>query len=369
LTGVDIFPYRLGLQQRVLPRYRADFFDALAAACAGGLSVFAGQPRPREAIETAGSLQVARLAPARNLHILGGPAYLCAQPGLLRWLAGWDPQALVVEANPRYLSTPAAVRWMHRRRRWVVGWGLGAPAVGGPLAGLRQAARQGFLRQFDALVTYSQQGAEEYRAASFPPGRVFVAPNAATRRPTFPLPERPASFRPRPTVLFVGRLQERKRVDLLLQACARLPVALQPRLCIVGDGPARPGLETLARSVYPAAEFTGAKHGPDLEPFYTTADLFVLPGTGGLAVQQAMSYGLPVIVAEADGTRQDLVRPTNGWELPPGDLEALVAVLGTALADVGRLRQMGAVSYRIVCEEINIEAMVKAFLEALRVKL
>ena len=97
---MDAFPYRLGIQQRVLPRYRADFFDALALACAGGLSVFAGQPRPNEAIETA-SLQVARLAPARNLHLLDGRAYLCAQPGLLRWLAGWDPQALVVEANPR----------------------------------------------------------------------------------------------------------------------------------------------------------------------------------------------------------------------------------------------------------------------------
>ena len=42
MTGVDLFPYRLGLQQRVLPRYRADFFDDLALACAVGLSVFAG---------------------------------------------------------------------------------------------------------------------------------------------------------------------------------------------------------------------------------------------------------------------------------------------------------------------------------------
>ena len=368
MTGEDVFPSRLGLQQRVLPRYRADFFDALAQACAGGLSVFAGQPRPNEAIESAGSLQAARIAPARNLHLLGGRAYLCAQPGLLRWLASWDPQALVVEANPRYLSTPAAVRWMHRRRRLVVGWGLGAPAVSGPLAGLRQAARRGFLRQFDALLTYSQQGAEEYRAAGFAPERVFVAHNAATRRPTFPLPERPASFKTRPTVLFVGRLQARKRVDLLLQACARLPAQLQPRLCIVGDGPARPDLEALARSVYPSAEFSGARHGADLEPFYLAADLFVLPGTGGLAVQQAMAYGLPVVVAEADGTQQDLVRPTNGWELPPGSLEDLVAVLASALSDVGRLRQMGAASYHIVSEEINIEAMVMAFLAALRVE-
>ena len=367
--GTEAFPGRLGLQQRVLPRYRVEFFDALAEACRGGLSVFAGQPRPQEAIETADSLQEARLAPGHNLHLLIGRAYLCAQPGLLHWLANWDPAALVVEANPRYLTTPAAIRWMHRRRRWVVGWGLGAPAVSGPLASLRQAARRRFLRQFDALLTYSQQGAEEYHAAGFAPERVFVAPNAATRRPAFPLPARPAGFQTRPTVLFVGRLQARKRVDLLLQACARLPANLQPHVCIVGDGPARAELEALARSVYPLAEFTGARHGPDLEPFYLAADLFVLPGTGGLAVQQAMAHGLPVVVAEADGTQQDLVRPTNGWEITPGSPEALQTILCTALSDAGRLRRMGAVSYHIVAEEINIEAMVKAFLEALRVKL
>ena len=199
-------------------------------------------------------------------------------------------------------------------------------------------------------------GGSSWRPTPPPAGLLFLSP-----------PARPASNPGRWSYLS-GGCRTRKRVDLLLQACARLPLALQPRLCIVGDGPARPGLETLARSVYPSAEFHGAQHGPGLEPFYLAADLFVLPGTGGLAVQQAMSYGLPVVVAEADGTRQHLVRPTNGWELPPGSLEALVAVLGAALSDVARLRQMGAASYRIVSEEINIDAMVMAFLAALRVK-
>ena len=91
------------------------------------------------------------------------------------------------------------------------------------------------------------------------------------------------------------------------------------------------------------------------------ADLFVLPGTGGLAVQQAMAYGLPVIVAQGDGTQDDLVRPGNGWQVPPDDLPALQACLEAALADPARLRQMGAESYRIVRDEINVEQMVAVF--------
>ncbi|HEY9087318.1 MAG TPA: hypothetical protein VIO36_04060, partial [Anaerolineaceae bacterium] len=122
---------RLGVQQRVLPSYRAPFFDALAAACSRGLSVFAGQPRAEEAIDTRAELRLARLASARNIHLGRGGGYLCYQRGLLGWLRSWDPEALIVEANPRYLSTPAAVRWMHSRGRAVIGWGLGAPPPGG----------------------------------------------------------------------------------------------------------------------------------------------------------------------------------------------------------------------------------------------
>jgi hypothetical protein len=44
------FNGKLGLVQRVLPMYRAPFFDALASACTGGLDVFAGEPRPDESI-------------------------------------------------------------------------------------------------------------------------------------------------------------------------------------------------------------------------------------------------------------------------------------------------------------------------------
>jgi glycosyltransferase involved in cell wall biosynthesis len=154
-------------------------------------------------------------------------------------------------------------------------------------------------------------------------------------------------------------------VDLLLQACAALPERLQPRLVIVGDGPERESLEALARTVYPSAEFPGARHGAELVPCFSSADLFVLPGTGGLAVQEAMSYGLPVIMGQGDGTNDALVHPGNGWQIPPDDLSVLTETLRSALLDAGRLREMGAESYRIVAEEINLEKMVGVFVDAL----
>lgn len=353
------FPHRLGLQQRVLPSYRVPFFDLLAQSCES-MSLFAGQARPVEMI-AGGRPQVAAYHEAKNIHLFSGALYLCHQQNFISWLEEWNPHTLIVEANPRYLATSAAVNWMHARGRKVIGWGLGSPPLSGPLAGFRQKSRISSLSKFDALLAYSQRGADEYAALGFPREKIFVAHNSVSPKPTFNL--QPATFKPTPSILFVGRLQARKRVDHLLRACAEMES--KPRLMIVGDGPERAALESLAKDVYPSAEFIGAKHGADLKPYFEQADLFVLPGTGGLAVQEAMSYGLPVIVAKGDGTQDDLVRDGNGWQIQPEDYGALVSTMKNALSDTARLRKMGTESFRIVSEEINIQKMVEVFVDAL----
>ena len=362
------FSGRLALQQRVLPVYRVPFFDLLASACDDGLSLFTGLPRPVEGITTAKDLKVAKYTLGDNIHLFSRQFYLCYQKGLMNWLKAQNPDALIMEANPRYLSTSPAVKWMHKNDKPVIGWGLGSP----PSNGFRKQRRLSFISQFDALIAYSQRGADEYAALGFPREKIFVAHNSVSAPPSSPIPARRSTFDPstpsagqalRPSILFVGRLQARKRIDMLLRACAQMES--KPRLVIIGDGPERAALDSLAKEIHPSAEFIGAKHGAELKPYFEEADLFVLPGTGGLAVQQAMSYGLPVIVAQGDGTQDDLVRKENGWQIPPDDFGALTSTMKDALSDIARLRRMGAESYRIVKEEINIAKMAEIFVKAL----
>lgn len=356
---------RLGVQQRVLPAYRVPFFDTLAQVFPQGVSVFAGQPRPEEMIDCGKQPEIAEFYPAENRHILRGLFYVCVQTNILEWLESWQPDVLVTATNPREIRNMAAIRWMHARQRPVIGWGLGAPTAGTQQQKVRDFVFNDHRLDFDALIAYSQQGAEEYARLGFSDKRIFVAPNAVTPRPVHAAPERPAEFvGGRPVILFVGRLQARKRVDALMRACAALPQREQPDLWVVGDGPERTALESLAAEVFPRAHFYGAVHGSDLAPLFSRADLFVLPGTGGLAVQEAMSYALPVVVAEADGTQSNLVRPENGWVIPAGDDNALRIALQTALKEPPRLREMGRESFRIVSEEINLEAMAAVFARA-----
>ncbi|MCX6056219.1 MAG: glycosyltransferase family 4 protein [Chloroflexi bacterium] len=358
-----LIPVRVGLLQRVLPEYRAPFFNALGSACPQGLGVFSGLPRPEEGIKVTLTLNQAHYVKGQNLHISHGKSYFCFQRGLIHWLRLWQPEVLIVEANARLLSTSLAIQWMHKRHLPVIGWGLGAPNSGKTESFLRNQ----FLNSFDAVIAYSHTGAEQYLKVGFDPEKVFVAANAVSPKPPLNAPQRRVlSGDNRPTLLFVGRLQERKRVDKLLQACAMLPADCQPELVIIGDGPDRFRLEQFAHQTYPQAIFTGAKHGAELDPFFQKADLFVLPGTGGLAVQQAMAHALAVIVGEADGTQGELVRPENGWILPDSKVTTLTRTLADAFQNRKRLREMGFASYRIVSEEVNLESMVETFAKAIK---
>lgn len=354
------FEGRAGLQQRVLPAYRVPFFDLLSEACQDGLVLFAGEPRSGEAILSGSRPQKARLIKADNRHWLSGPLYVLRQPGLLEWLNEWRPDVLVLEANPRYLDNWRALSWARSHGRPVVGWGLGAPALksGGPL--LAWLWRR-FLHQFDALIAYSSKGASEYQLASLPTERIATAINAVVENPPEPI-ERPPLEGRQLHLLFVGRLQPRKKVDQLLRACAELG-ADQIAVRIVGAGPDETRLKALADEVFPQAAFTGSQQGQPLYESFAWADLFVLPGTGGLAVQQAMAHGLPVVVAEGDGTQADLVRSDNGWLVRGDSTAALRQVLDQALQQRHRLAAMGHRSAEIVRHEINLTAMVRTFID------
>ena len=341
--------------QRVCAGYRVPFFDTLDAVLNGGLSVYAGDPRPDEMIDQSQKPQRADYWHAHNRHLFSGRFYFCDQTDVLDWLNRKDPEVLIMEANMRYFRNEAAADWMHRQGRPVIGWGLGTGNTGGFLL-------KRHLGLFDALITYSSAGKQSYIDAGFPAERIFTACNAAAPRPVRPMPERqPDRFDGAPIVLYVGRLQKRKRLDLLMQACAALPEELSPRLWIIGDGPVRSELENAAAALYPQTEFFGALYGEELTARFDRADLFCLPGTGGLALQQAMASALPLIAAEADGTQADLVRPANGIQVTPGDLSELSAALEHMLSDPVRLRKMGEESFRIVKEEINLEAMADVF--------
>jgi glycosyltransferase involved in cell wall biosynthesis len=286
---------------------------------------------------------------------------------------------LIVEANPRLLSNYIGIKVMKSWDRPVIGWGLGIlewPTHNGWSA-IRRDLHKMFYGRFNALIAYSTKGARDYQFLGIPEERIFIAPNAVSNenadRLFEKLKQEPDSIKvwrarlglaDRPTVLYVGRLTSPKRVDDLILTCARVNDPVE--LLVVGDGSERPRLEALAKGVLPTARFLGHLEGEQLALCFAVSDLFVLPGPGGLAVQEAMAYGKPVVVASGDGTQVDLVREgKNGFHVTPGDISALTAAINKCIYDQKLLRQMDQESRRIIQEEYNLDVMVESFLKAL----
>ncbi|MCE3554987.1 glycosyltransferase [Pseudonocardia sp. RS11V-5] len=170
---------------------------------------------------------------------------------------------------------------------------------------------------------------------------------------------------PTPTVLFVGRLDQEKRVDELLRATARL--AAPVRLEIVGDGAERGAWQRLAGELGLGGRvvFHGFVDEETLLAAYRRCAVFCMPGVAelqSLVTLEAMAAGKPVVAADAMALPH-LVRPgRTGWLFPPGDVDVLTSVLAALLADPAARRRMGAAARELVAGHA-LDATLDAFEE------
>ena len=75
---------KIGIVQRVLAEYRVPLFDLLAESYDGNVSVFAGDPRKDEMIDTSRKLEKAHFYYANNKHLFHGKFYLCFQTNIFQ---------------------------------------------------------------------------------------------------------------------------------------------------------------------------------------------------------------------------------------------------------------------------------------------
>jgi glycosyltransferase involved in cell wall biosynthesis len=132
-------------------------------------------------------------------------------------------------------------------------------------------------------------------------------------------------------ILFCGRLSKEKSPLHLLEAYRR--VALPHKaLVFVGDGELRETLQDyVVRHNLDSVHFFGFQNRREIQKFYAISDLLVLPSrkeTWGIVVNEAMCFGLPVIVSDQVGAGKDLVRHGyNGFGFAQGNVEELASTI------------------------------------------
>jgi glycosyltransferase involved in cell wall biosynthesis len=157
----------------------------------------------------------------------------------------------------------------------------------------------------------------------------------------------------RPVIVFAGKLIDAKEPLLLLEAFSRVRRRRPCALLFAGDGPLRPELERrIGRHAIADVHIAGFLNQSEMPRAYVAGDLLVLPSRDepwGLVVNEAMNFGLPVVVTDRVGCAKDLVEPgVNGAVVPSGDGAALEAEIERLVADAELRRKWGARSEEIV---------------------
>ncbi len=216
------------------------------------------------------------------------------------------------------------------------------------------------IKRNDAMQAISAETLRRLVAANFPLAKIKTIPNAIALRPHKGLRE-PASDGRNRRVVYVGRLETVKGVDVLLRAWRALPSRQGLELHFVGDGRLRAELERYAREH--ALSDRVRFHGwlSDVKPVLDEADLYVQPSLSeGLpnAVLEAMAASLPVVATRVSGNEDLVVEGLNGYLVAAGDEGSLCAALQQALLASTDLVGMGKASRSMIEERYGSDCVI-----------
>ena len=156
--------------------------------------------------------------------------------------------------------------------------------------------------------------------------KIKVIPNGVEEKFYY---DKPRTLHKKPRLLFVGRLDIQKNVQLLLNALDG--ISEQFETTIVGEGSLSSDLRKMAKSLkLKNIKFVGRKDDKELLNYYKRSDIFVLPSEREgmpLVLLEAMAMGLPIVATNVTGTRDVVKNGKNGYLVPLGNVESFRSAL------------------------------------------
>jgi glycosyltransferase involved in cell wall biosynthesis len=373
---------RVCIVQPIIPHYRVPVFERLAEQPGIDLEVWAGTGEKGSSLAAASPSEKFRFVPAPQKRI--GP--FISQPRQIEAVSSGRFDVVILSWNARYLQLSKALRAARKHGVRTIIWGHGYSKHEN---WLRRFNRDRFLRNADACLVYNNTAAHKLIARGHPQEKVFVALNAIDQTPIAHAREKwlaqldsLKSFQHEhglsatsACVLFVSRLEPDKRVDLLLEAFAKV-VHARPdaRLVIIGRGPEQSKLESMATSlgISKAVRFTGAIYEEDqLAPWFLSASVFAYPKAIGLSILHAFGYGIPVVTCDdipSHNPEIEALRPgENGLLYRHGDTAAFANAILRILENPEEQERMRAAARHTITgpDGFTIDRMVQGFTDAI----
>jgi glycosyltransferase involved in cell wall biosynthesis len=318
-----------------MPHHRYGVFRALQRS-ARFTYIFASDPAPQSGIPALAASDVEHHLHL-SWHTVAGVGW---QSGLLRHLLAHRYDAVILVGDVTVLSTWLAAAMLRLRSTrvffWTIGWHR-------PEAGAKRLVRLAFYKLAHALLLYGDVGRELGKSHGYAEDRMHVISNSHISPEPAPQQLEPpldaAMLQSdQPVVGAVIRLNQVKRLDLLLEAAAELRTRGAPvTVVLAGDGPSRGHLEELARALGVDVRFLGPVYDPaNIAAVYRAMRVTVVPAAVGLTAIQSMAHGVPVVTDDdryGQMPEWESVRPgLTGAHYPKGDVMALADAITVWIA-------------------------------------
>ncbi len=237
------------------------------------------------------------------------------------------------------------------------------------------------LRNARSVIVNSAHTAATARSLGADPVRLHVVPPPIGVTPALAQPAQTPDVRRAHhlehgrIVLSVGRLVARKGFDTLIRAMA-IVQRTHPRatLVVIGDGPERDALESLAKAERASVRFLGQRDDVTTAAWYAASDVFALlprelPDGDvegfGIVYLEAGAFGKPVVGTRSGGVPEAVVDGETGLLVPPDDSAAAAEVITVLLRDRDLAARLGANGHRRTVEEFSTERFAERIRSAL----
>lgn len=378
-------PVRAYIQYNCIPHYRRSIFERLSANLEVEFTVVADSKPDTPFLEVVDLASAAIRYRIAETYRIKFPLVteLYWQPHALSIIWGQKPDVVIALGNPFSLTAWGVALLCTLRRIPLLLWGHGLLSdETGPKWWLRRL----FYRLADGQLLYGMHAKTLLVAKGFDPATLYVVYNSLDYEAQCRIAEGisdgdAAAYRAhldvRPDeglVVFTGRLQAVKRLDLLIRAIGLLAQrGKRIHVALVGEGAEREKLAALA-SGEGAAElvhFLGALYDEQtLGLIYKASDLSVIPSGAGLSVMHALVFGTPVLLHDYLSDHfpewEAVEEGVTGFFYRQGDVTDLAGKIESAVFPVAARTRMAASCQRVIHERYNPRHQEAVFVRAVR---
>lgn len=369
-------PLRLAILQRVCAGYRSALFKRLSAEPGIETMLFIGEDPPNSKVKGTLKMQGINHRKLKTRFLALGRRVLPWHVSLIDELHDFAPDVILCEGESHFVGYLQAIYYKIRstKRVALMHWCFislpGWPKIGG--SGYRSYVKRFFRRFFDAFVVYSSFSKDCLIKLGEPSQKIFVATNvcdvekfiaasefleetASEARIKLNLPDR---F----TVLYLGTLDGNKRPEIMLELAKR---CADHNFVLLGSGELLDDLRHRVKREGLRNVFLPGRVAEQMGLYCRASDLLLVPGRGGIVISEAMAYGLPVLIHQADGTEYDLVRDgETGVLLSSGGADAFHEAISRLAGNPTKCRSMGLKGRQLLMDRFSTDSMAKQIVAA-----